>query len=266
MIKIAKQAALEAGSFLKEHYGQVSEKDIRRKSKNDFLSFVDEQSEQIIVETIRSRYPEHMFLAEEGGGSGNHSDYRWIIDPLDGTRNYLSGIPVFAVSIALEYEQELVMGIVYDPVRGELFEAQKEQGSFLNNNPITVSKKHVLAESFIATGFPFKSKQFLKSYLNAFEQIFKNSIGMRRLGAAAIDLAYVAAGRFDGFWEIGLQPWDIAAGALLIREAGGMVQDFWGSEDFLNKHYMLASNGFIQSEIREILQLHFPSHKPVYST
>ncbi len=266
MIEIARQAALEAGSFLLEQYGRVAEKDIRRKTQNDFLSYVDEQSEHIIVETIRSRFTNHTFLAEEGGQSRNKSAYRWIIDPLDGTTNYLSGIPVFAVSIALEYENELVLGIVYDPIRQELFEAQKGRGARLNNKSIEVSKKKVLGESLIATGFPFKTKEFLSSYLKAFEQIFNQSIGMRRMGAAAIDMAYVAAGRFDGFWEIGLQPWDIAAGALLIREARGAVQDFWGSNNFLFDHYLLASNKLIQSEMQEILKLHFPVKKPVYTT
>jgi len=266
MIEIARQAALEAGAFLLEQYGRVSEKDIRRKTQNDFISFVDEHSEQIIVETIRSRFPTHAFLAEESGQSEDKNAYRWIIDPLDGTTNYLSGVPVFAVSIALEYEQELILGIVYDPIRQELFEAQKGQGAQLNNNPIKVSKKQLMSESLIATGFPFKTKQFLNSYLQAFEQIFSQSIGMRRLGAAAIDLAYVAAGRFDGFWEIGLQPWDVAAGALLVREAGGAITDFWGSNDFMFNHYMLASNGLIQSEMQEILKLHFPVNKPVYTT
>lgn len=266
MIEIARQAALEAGSILMEHYGRVSAEAIRRKSQNDFLSFVDEQSEQVIVETIRSRYPEHTILAEEGGQTENSSAYRWIIDPLDGTTNYLAGIPVFAVSIALEYQKELILGIVYDPIRKELFEAQKGQGAYLNGKPITVSTKKTLNESLIATGFPFKTKHFLVSYLQAFEDIFNRSIGMRRMGAAVIDLAYLAAGRFDGFWEIGLQPWDIAAGAVLIREAGGTIKDFWGSDDFLFKHYLLAGNGKIEHEIQTILHKHFHTFQPVYST
>lgn len=264
MIDIAKQAATEAGAFLMKNYGKVSELDIRQKSQNDFLSYVDEQSEQIILEIISSRYPEHSFLAEEGGQSEQSNSYRWIIDPLDGTTNYLSGIPAFAVSIALEYENELVLGVVYDPLRGELFEAEQGGGARLNGNTIRVSNKKRLNQSLIATGFPFKTKQFLSSYLKAFEAIFNQCIGMRRLGSAAIDLAYVAVGRFDGFWEIGLQPWDIAAGTVIVREAGGSVQDFWGSQDFLFNHYLISGNGQIEPELQQAIQNHFPKFQSVY--
>lgn len=264
MIKLAKQAALEAGELLLKHFGNIPEEAIRKKTQNDFLSFVDEQSEQVIIETIRSRYPKHSFLAEEGGSIKSTSPYRWIIDPLDGTKNYLSEIPVFAVSIALEYEKELILGVVYEPVRKEMFWAEKGKGAWLNEQPISVSSKKQLNESLIATGFPFKTKNFLADYLKAFEDIFKQSVGMRRMGAAAIDLAYLAAGRFDGFWEIGLNPWDVAAGAVLIRETGGQITDFWGTDKFLFNHYLLTSNGHIQDALQTILQKHFNKFKPVY--
>jgi len=264
MIELAKQAAFEAGEFLLKHFGNIPEEAIRKKTQNDFLSFVDEQSEQTIIEMIRNRYPEHSFLAEEGGSIENKSPYRWIIDPLDGTKNYLSEIPIFAVSIALEYENELILGVVYEPVRKEMFWAEKGKGAWLNEQPIRVSSKEQLNESLIATGFPFKSKKILPVYLKAFEEIFNQSVGMRRMGAAAIDLAYLAAGRFDGFWELGLNPWDVAAGAVLIREAGGQISDFWGTDKFLFNHYLIASNGAVQDALQTILQKHFNAFKPVY--
>ena len=264
MIQIAKEAACSAGEILTEHFGKIPEAAVRQKTKNDFLSFVDEASEKKIVSIIRSAFPNHEFLAEEGGKSGASGDYLWIIDPLDGTKNYLSGIPLFAVSIALQYKEEIILGVVYDPLRKELFSAQKGAGAFLNEQPIRVSGKEKLEQSLIATGFPFKAKHFLPVYLKAFEDIFQQSVGMRRMGAAAIDLAYLAAGRFDGFWEIGLSPWDVAAGALIIGEAGGQVSDFWKKNDFLWNNYILASNGRIHNQIMEIIQKYFTTYQAVY--
>ncbi len=262
---IALQAARAAGTILNQHFGNVPQDAIRQKTKNDFLSFVDEQSERAIIETIRSRFPDHAFLAEESGRRQTQSDYCWIIDPLDGTKNYLSGIPVFAVSIALRYQNELVLGVIYDPVRNELFRAESGTGAFLNGQPIQVSSKTKLRDCLLATGFPFKAKHLLRQYLQAFESTFNVSIGMRRMGAAAVDLAYVAAGRFDAFWELGLSPWDVAAGTVLIREAGGTVHDFWLGNRFLFDHYLLATNGRIQQELSGLLRQSFPTFKPVYS-
>ena len=264
MTDIAIQAAQAAGQILNQHFGKVPQGAIRQKTKNDFLSFVDEQAEQAIIETIRSRFPEHAFLAEESGKSQNQSAFRWIIDPLDGTKNYLSGIPVFAVSIALQQKNELVLGVIYDPMRNELFRAERGKGSYLNDKPIHVSSKEKLSDCLLATGFPFKAKHLLPQYLKAFEAVFNHSVGMRRLGAAAIDLAYVAAGHFDAFWELGLSPWDVAAGAVLIREAGGSVTDFWLGERFLFEHYLLSGNGRIQQELSGLLRQSFATFKPVY--
>ncbi len=261
---IAIQAAQAAGQILIEHFGKVPQGAIRQKTKNDFLSFVDEQAEQTIIETIRSRFPDHAFLAEESGTTQNKSPFRWIIDPLDGTKNYLSGIPVFAVSIALQQKNELVLGVIYDPVRNELFHAELGGGAFLNAERIQVSSKEKLSDCLLATGFPFKAKHLLPPYLNAFETVFNRSIGMRRMGAAAVDLAYVATGRFDAFWELGLSPWDVAAGTVLIREAGGSVSDFWLGDHFLFNHYMLASNGKVQQELSGLLRQSFPTFQPVY--
>ncbi len=264
MIETAKRAAYAAGEILKKHFGKIPQEAVRKKRQNDFLSFVDEESEKKIISTIRLEYPDHAFLAEEGGESGPENEYLWIIDPLDGTTNYIAGVPVFAVSIALQYQDELLLGVIYDPIRDELFSAQKGRGAFLNDEKIQVSSKASLNNSLLATGFPFKTKQFLPQYLNVFQDIFEKAVGIRRLGSAAIDLAYLAAGRFDGFWEIGLSPWDVAAGAVLIREAGGRVSDFWNGGEFLRNNYMLASNGLIHAETGEIIRRHFPAYQKVY--
>ncbi len=266
MLQTAKKAAIAAGEILKEHFGRIPEQAVRTKTKNDFLSFVDETSEQKIISEIKSRFPDHSFLAEEGGAQNDGSPYLWIIDPLDGTKNYISGIPVFAISIALQHQGELVLGVIYDPMRNEMFTAEKGRGAHLNDRPIRVSNKSRLADSLLATGFPFKAKHFLPTYLAAFQEIFLNSIGMRRMGAAAIDMAYLAAGRFDGFWEIGLSAWDVAAGTVIIREAGGKVTDFWNGQNFLFNNYLLVSNSRIHRELTHILTKHFPSYQPVYET
>ena len=266
MIETAKQAAKIAGEFLLQHYGKVPQEAIRKKAASDFLSFVDEKSEEIIVNVIREKYPEHAILAEEGGAEDTSSAYRWIIDPLDGTTNYLAQVPVFSVSIALQKDDELLLGVIYEPLRDELFWAEKGKGAFLNDAQIHVSNKTQLKDSLIATGFPFKSKQFLGTYLSAFEEIFDNCMGMRRLGSAAVDLAYVAAGRFDGFWEIGLNPWDVAAGAVLIQEAGGQVSDFWLGPNFMTSNYLLSANKDIQKQLSTIVTRHFKSFKPIYTS
>lgn len=263
MIEVAKQAALTAGEILLENFRKVTKKEIRRKSRNDFLSFVDENSEKEIISIISDNFPQHSFLAEETGKSTKESDYQWIIDPLDGTTNYLAGIPVFAVSIGLQYKNELILGVINDPIHNELFWAEKGKGAYINEQKITTSSAETLGESFIATGFPFKAKQILPEYLQTWKNIFMPSIGMRRMGAAAIDLAYVAAGRFDGFWEIGLSPWDMAAGALIIREAGGVVTDFWNKDYFLNTGYIIADNGQIHDELISSIQEVFPFYKSI---
>ncbi len=264
MIYTAKKAALEAGKIVMKHFRKLPSNAIRSKRKNDFLSFVDEQSEQTILSVIHDKFPSHAFLAEETGASQNNNDYLWIIDPLDGTTNYINGLPVFAISIALLYKDNPIAGVIYDPLHNEMFWAQKGKGAFLNETAIHVSAKEGLDQSLIATGFPFKAKHFLPVYSEAFKDIFTSSVGMRRMGAAAIDLAYVAAGRFDGFWELGLSPWDIAAGTVIVREAGGRISDFWDNDVFLYKNYTVASNKFIHKELIAKISKHFKSFKPVY--
>jgi len=263
MISTAIQAAKEAGAFIMKHYGSLPEESIRKKGANDFLSFVDENSEKLIVDILHTSFPDHDILAEETGETSKESAYRWIIDPLDGTTNYLRCVPMFSISIALEYKGDIILGVIYDPVRDELFHAEKDKGAFCNEQRLSVSKKTSLSESFLATGFPFKAKQFLRDYLDCFELLFNHTIGMRRLGSAALDLAYVAAGRFDAYWELGLSPWDVAAGTVLVREAGGCITDFWNKPDFMNNSYILASNGKIHEELFKKINHVFPYYKPV---
>ncbi len=262
-LETAIQAAREAGKILMKNYGKVPAGDIRKKETNDFISFVDEQSEKIILDIIFEKYPDHQILAEESGKKDNESEYTWIIDPLDGTTNYLHSIPVFAVSIALKKKTETIAGVVYNPLTNELFSAEKNNGAFLNDNPITVSKNATLKESFIATGFPFKPKHKLPEYLKAFENIFEECVGARRLGAAAIDLVYVACGRFDGFWEIGLKPWDMAAGEIIVKEAGGKITDFWGQNYYISNSYVIASNSLIHQQLKDKINEAFPFFKPI---
>lgn len=244
-----------------DNYGKVSGDDIRKKAATDFISFVDETSEKKIIDIILTNYPDHQIFAEEGGAIENKSDYIWIIDPLDGTTNYLHTIPVFAISIALRKGDEMILGLVYDPVNNDIFHAQKGKGTFLNDSIVHVSKTKQLNESFIATGFPFKRKHVLGDYLGVFHNIFNSCIGMRRMGAAAIDLAYVACGRFEAFWEVGLAPWDIAAGQLLVTEAGGTITDFWNNKNFKDSSYILASNSGIHQQMGDIIREGFPFYK-----
>lgn len=262
-LQTAYKAALAAGQILMDNFGKVKADEIRKKAATDFISFVDETSEKKIIEIIHSDFPDHGILAEESGSNKQKSSYRWIIDPLDGTTNYLHSIPIFAVSIALEFKGEIICGVVYNPLVNEMFWAEKGGGAFLNDLAISVSGTKSLSESFIATGFPFKIKHLLKKYLKVFEAVFRESIGARRIGAAAIDLAYVACGRFDGFWEIGLNPWDIAAGIIIIEEAGGTVTDFWGTKNYMNSSYMIASNSKIHNEMAEIIREEFPFYKSI---
>ncbi len=261
MEKILKKASFEAGKILKQNFGKISKSDIIEKKQNDFLTFVDEQSEEKIINIIHNEFPDHSILAEEKGRIDNKSDYCWIIDPLDGTKNYICGIPVFAVSIALQKNKEIVYSAVFDVMQDDLYFAEKGKGAFRNNTKLTVSNVNMLDKSLLATGFPFKKKKLLKQYLNCFEEIFIKCSGMRRMGTAAIDLAYLAAGRFQGFWEIGLQPWDMAAGNLLITEAGGKVTDFWGNPEHLYNSYIVAGNNRIHALLVEIIKRHFPKNQ-----
>ncbi len=236
MLNIAVRAARNAGDLIQRSSENVGRLTINKKSINDFVSEVDWIAEAEIIQVIKYAYPEHSILAEE---SGEHkgNDYTWVIDPLDGTTNYLHGYPQYAVSIALKHKGKIEIGVVYDPLRDELFTAEKGGGAMLNNRRIRVSKQNDINAALIGTGFPFKFPQHLDAYVEMFKTLTPITAGIRRAGSAALDLAYLAAGRLDGFWEIGLKEWDMAAGILLVKEAGGVVTDF-----SFNEHYLKSGN------------------------
>jgi myo-inositol-1(or 4)-monophosphatase len=289
-LSTAVRAAILAGGVILNNLGRISKNDIGTKQVSDFVTHVDRDSERIIIKTIKKRFPHHFFLAEESpspiplpqgeGARGRVKDvflgkYRWIIDPLDGTTNYIHGYPMFSVSIALEYNPpesphtplsqrgaggdfkggmggfsgEIILGVIFDPLRDELFTAEKGRGAFLNGHSIKVSSVRTLKNSLITTGFPFRKKEFLDTYLRAFKNILLKVSDLRRAGSAALDLAHLACGRCEGFFEIGLSPWDIAAGSLIIKEAGGVVTDFGGREDYLATGNIVAGTPVVHREI-----------------
>jgi myo-inositol-1(or 4)-monophosphatase len=258
MLKTAKEAATEAGKILKQHFRKISATDVREKTKNDYITFVDEQAEKKIIKIIHGKYPEHTIYAEESGIQNRNNSFCWIIDPLDGTKNYINGIPVFAVSIALKFNDQIVTSVVLDVIQNNMYYAEKGKGAYINKTRINVSESENLERSLLATGFPFKNKSMLDPYMNCFKDIFSHCSGIRRMGSAAIDLAFVASGHFDAFWEMGLNPWDIAGGELLITEAGGKVTDFWGENNHLQNSFILASNNKIHKIVLKILNKHFP--------
>ena len=243
MLNIAVRAARQAGNIIARSFPHVDSLSVDTKSRNDFVSDVDLMAEQEIIKVIRKAYPDHAILAEESGKSSKGSEeYQWIIDPLDGTTNFLHGFPQFAVSIALAYRGKLDQAVVYDPISQDLYTASKGSGAQLNGRRIRVTNRKTLEGALLGTGFPFKNQDLLDTYLATFKALFKDTAGIRRPGSAALDLAYVAAGRIDGFWEFDLNPWDMAAGALLVQEAGGKVGDFAGGDDFLDSGNVIAGN------------------------
>jgi len=248
-LNTAIKAARLAGKVILDNLGKISKKDIDFKQAADFVTRVDRKSEQIIINTIKEKFPHHSFLAEESAKEAETDRYRWIIDPLDGTTNYIHQYPVFSVSIALQYNREIILGVVFDPLKDELFTAEKGKGAFLNKNPINVSKVISLKDSLITTGFPFRSKKFIDVYLKLFKNVFHKVSDLRRAGSAALDLAYLASGRCEGFFEIGLSPWDIAAGDILIKEGGGVVTDFCGGPDYLSTGNIVAGNPAIYEKL-----------------
>lgn len=249
----AVKAARAGGKVLKEKFGRDIE--IEHKGEIDLVTEADKLSERVIIEAIREKYPEHDILAEEKGSRKKNSSYKWIIDPLDGTTNYAHGFPIFCVSIALEIEGEVVLGVIYDPNLEELFTARKGEGAYLNGKRISVSKHKDISQCLVATGFPYDIRQDTNSNINYFRNFSKRAQAVRRPGSAALDLSCVAAGRFDGFWEMKLFPWDMAAGALLVTEAGGRVTDFKGNPFDVYGKEVLASNGLIHGAMEEVLAL-----------
>lgn len=251
-LTVAREAALAAGRMLRENAG--GRRNISFKGEINLVTEMDRRSEQTVVESLLAAFPDHGILAEEETEIENASGFKWIIDPLDGTTNYAHGYPNFAVSIGLEKEGEVVLGVVYDPMRDELFTAEKGKGASLNGRTLTVSKTDTLIRSLLATGFPYDRTTSEKNNLNYFSALLMASQEVRRSGAASLDLCSVAAGRLDGYWELKLHPWDVAAGSLIVTEAGGRVSDFSGTRFSIYDRELLASNGRIHASMLEIIR------------
>jgi myo-inositol-1(or 4)-monophosphatase len=254
MLNTAVKAARKAGSIITRASFDLDKLTVRRKQQNDFVSEVDEAAEEAIISTLREAYPGHGFLAEESGYRDREAEYLWVIDPLDGTTNFLHGFPQYCVSIALLHKGVPTQGVVFDPNRNELFTATRGVGAYLNDRRIRVSQADKVADALVGTGFPFREVVNVDEYLRMLRNVMKTCAGVRRPGSAALDLAWVACGRLDGFWEIGLSPWDMAAGALLVREAGGLVADLDGEEGFLDNGRILAANGKLFSAFLKLLR------------
>lgn len=255
-LNTAVKAARQAGKIITRSFDRGDTLSVDRKGFNDYVSEVDRAAEAAIVEVLRNAYPDHGILAEE---SGEHAggEYQWVIDPLDGTTNFLHAFPQFAVSIALRRRDRLEHGLVFDPLRDELFTASAGGGAHLNNRRIRASRTRKLDQALIGTGFPFRSMERLDSALKTLKELLPRTSGIRRPGSAALDLAYVACGRFDGFWETGLQPWDMAAGCLLIREAGGIVTDIDNRHGFMESGDVVAGNASVHPLLLTVVQKHY---------
>lgn len=248
MINIATKAARKAGNIMLRYIDRLDTISVEQKGHNDFVSEIDRQCEQVIIDTVHAAYPDHGILGEE---SGHHAgdDFTWVIDPLDGTLNYLHGFPHFCVSIAVKRKDQLEQGLVYDPLREELFTATRGQGAQLNGKRIRVSKCNHLNMALLATGFPARNLAELDLYLDTYRALIGKVSGVRRTGSAALDLAYVAAGRCDGFWEFGLGEWDMAAGAVLVQESGGVTSDAAGTDSYLRTGSIVAANPRVAEEV-----------------
>jgi myo-inositol-1(or 4)-monophosphatase len=242
MLNIAVRAARTAGNIIARNFESRDNLDIQAKGDNDFVTKVDKEAEQAIISKIQQSYADHTFVGEESGLTEGNEDFKWIIDPLDGTTNFVKGIPHFCVSIALQYKGKLDQAVVFDPLRGELFTASRGNGAQLNGFRIRVAQAKDLNNTVLATAFPFKNKTLMPGSLEKFGTIFNDAGDIRRSGSAALDMAYVAAGRYDGYWEQGIKPWDIAAGELLVREAGGLVSDFEGGHQYFKDEKVVAGN------------------------
>ena len=260
MLRIAIQAARSAGKIIDRAFRDVDVLPIEKKTANDFVTAIDRASEKAVIDEIRAAHPNHRFIGEEFGEQGpKDAEYEWIIDPLDGTTNFVRGIPQFAVSIACRYKGKLEHAVVYDPIKNEEFAATRGQGATLNGRKIRVSPARSLTGALLVTGIPFTAETL--PYIDGYNDLskallLKNMAGIRRPGAASLDLAYLAAGRFDGFWEINLKAWDIAAGVLLVREAGGLVSDLNGGETYMKKGHLLCATPRIYKEMLPLVKEH----------
>lgn len=256
LLAAAVAAAQAGGEVLRQRFGD-SFLDIRAKSENDFVTIADHESEEAVLASLAERFPDHRVLSEEAGyRGGDTSAFEWIVDPLDGTTNFLQGLPTYAVSIACRKGDEILAAVILAPDRGDLFTATLGGGAFWNDRPLRVSTREGLKSAFLATGYPFRAKEALELYLDVFRDVFLEARAIRRCGAAALDLAYTAAGIFDGFFEFRLSAWDVAAGSLLIEEAGGVVSDLDGGRDFLRTGNLLAGTRGVQADLLAVLRRH----------
>ncbi len=252
-LNVAKEAAREAGEILLENLGKV--KEIEFKAKNSLVTEIDMLSEELIINKIKSNFPSHDLFAEESGRHSESSDYVWLIDPIDGTTNYAHAYPFFSISIALEISGVVDMGLVYDPVKDEMFTAERGKGAYLNDEPIRVSKSHAIEHCHVCTGFMHEVEWMVEANIRHFGNFIRRARAVRRDGSAALDVCYVACGRFDGFWELGLNPWDTAAAVLILKEAGGYVTTFTGGEYSIYMKEILGSNSIVHEQMIEILAL-----------
>ena len=255
MLTLAVKAARRAGTIITRGARDLDLLTVTAKGPKDFVSEVDRAAEAAIVDTVLATYPDHAILAEEGtaGGRNATAEHVWIIDPLDGTTNFLHGFPQYCVSIALAHRGIVTQGVIFDPVRNDLFTASRGSGAYLNDRRIRVSRRQHLRDCLIGTGFPFRDGSYLDTYLAMMREMITHTAGIRRPGAAALDLAYVAAGFYDGFWEVGLNPWDVAAGSLLVLEAGGLIGDLAGEGDYLHGGQVIAANPKIFAQMVKAL-------------
>lgn len=263
-LNIAQRAARKAGNFLRRALDEVDTLQVQRKGVNDYVTEVDRKSEAILVETLQQTFPNYGFLAEEGHqieGKAEGADWQWVIDPLDGTTNFIHGFPQFCISIGLKHKGRMEHALIYDPVRDEEFTASRGRGASLNGRRIRVAKRVELGDCLISTGFPFRPDQlqYLDNYLAIFRDLTQTAQGIRRPGSAALDLAWLAAGRTDGFFEYGLSEWDVAAGSLLVTEAGGLVSDFVGGNNYLNSGNIVAGNPKVFKALLKTLSPHLPA-------
>ena len=256
-VNVAVKSARAAGNIILRNLNRVEGLNIEEKSRHDYVSEVDKLAEAEIIKELRRAYPDHGFLAEESGQKGR-TEKVWIIDPLDGTHNYLRGFPHFCVSIGFRDHGDLVYGVVYDPLRDEMFTASKGDGAFLNDRRIRVTKRENLAGALLATGFPYRQRRHLGPQLDMTRALLGEAEDIRRTGSAALDLAYVAAGRLDGYFETGLNPWDMAAGVLLVREAGGQCSDFAGKAGMPENGNLIAGNHFVAAAMAKVISAHSP--------
>jgi myo-inositol-1(or 4)-monophosphatase len=251
------QISKEVGKFIKHEQGRLSEHNIESKGHNDFVTYVDKASETLLVSELTALIPYCGFITEENTVNQISAEYRWVIDPIDGTTNFIHGLPLYCISIALLHHERVVLGVVYEISNDECFYSVIGGPAYLNGKEIQVSGRKRLADSLIVTGFPYRDEGRLEAWMALFMHLIKNTHGVRRLGSAAIDLAYVACGRFEAFYEYGLSPWDVAAGGFIVQQAGGQVSDFNGGKDWLFGKELVSGNGLINDELQAVIQEHF---------